>query len=57
MLAKDYYNIVQKEILNKLKLKIIVTLLRILENNSFIYYIQINIKKDKSNTIVVYKFI
>jgi hypothetical protein len=35
MLAKDYYNIIRKEIPNKLKPKTIMALLRMLEDNGF----------------------
>jgi hypothetical protein len=45
MSARDYYNTVRKERLNKLKLKIIVALLRILTDNEFIYRTRVNIKE------------
>ena len=55
--AKDYYNIIRKEISNKSKPKIIITFFKILENNDFIYRIRVNIEEDKSSTIIAYKLI
>ena len=55
--AKDYYNTVRKEISNKSKSKIIITLLRILEDNGFIYRTQVNIEENESGITIARKLI
>jgi hypothetical protein len=45
MSAKDYYNTVRKEIPDKSKSKTIIALLRMLEDNDFIYRTRVSIKK------------
>jgi len=57
MLAKNYYNIMRKEIFNKSKSKIIIAFLKILKDNNFIYHIRVNIKEDEFNIIITYKLI
>jgi hypothetical protein len=57
MLAKDYYNSVRKEIPDKSKPKTIITLLKMLRENSFIYRTRVNIKEDESNTFIDRKLV
>jgi hypothetical protein len=44
--------IIRKEIFNKSKLKTIVTLLKTLENNEFVYRTRVNIKDNKTNNTI-----
>jgi hypothetical protein len=53
--AKDYYNSVRKEIPDKSKPKIIITLLRMLDENGFIYRTRVSIEEDESGTVVTRK--
>jgi hypothetical protein len=57
MSAKDYYNSVRKKIFNKSKPKTIITLLRMLKENIFIYRTRVNIKKDESNIFIGRKLV
>ena len=57
VLAKDYYNIVRKEIPDKSKPKTIVALLRMLEDNGFIYRTRVNIEENESGITVARKLI
>jgi hypothetical protein len=51
MLARNYYNTVRKERLNKLKSKTIVALLKILKDNKFIYRTRVSINKNVAGII------
>jgi hypothetical protein len=51
MLARNYYNTVRKEKLDKLKSKTIVALLRMLKDNKFIYHTRVSIDKNAADTI------
>jgi ribosomal protein S8 len=48
---------VRKKIFNKSKSKIIIALLRMLEDNGFIYYIRVSIKDNKTEAIITRKLI
>jgi hypothetical protein len=54
---KDYYNTMRKKILNKSKSKTIVALLRMLEDNEFIYRTLVSVKEDKTNNIMSRKLL
>jgi len=53
--ARDYYNTVRKEKPDKSKPKTIVALLRMLEDNDFIYYTRVSV--EESNTSITRKLI
>jgi hypothetical protein len=57
MLAKDYYNSVRKEIPDKSKPKIIITLLRMLDENGFIYRTRVSVEEDESGTVITHKLV
>jgi hypothetical protein len=46
--ARDYYNTVRKERPDKLKSKIIVALLRMLEDNEFVYRTRVSVDKSEA---------
>jgi hypothetical protein len=46
MLARNYYNTMRKERLDKLKSKTIVTLLKMLKDNKFIYRTRVSVDKN-----------
>jgi hypothetical protein len=46
MLARNYYNTMRKERLDKLKSKNIVTLLKMLKDNKFIYRTRVSVDKN-----------
>jgi hypothetical protein len=46
LLRRDYYNFVRKQLPNKSKLETIVALLRMLEDNEFVYRIRFKVEKD-----------
>jgi hypothetical protein len=48
--ARDYYNIVRKEKPDKLKSKTIVALLKMLEDNEFIYRTRVSIDENAAGT-------
>jgi hypothetical protein len=50
VLARDYYNSIRKEMPDKLKPKTIVTLLRMLEENNFIYRTRVIIEESEVDT-------
>jgi ribosomal protein S8 len=49
MLARNYYNTVRKERLNKLKSKTIVALLRMLKENNFIYRTRVSVDENAAD--------
>jgi hypothetical protein len=52
VLAKDYYNTVRKEMPDKSRPKTIVALLRMLEDNGFIYRRRVSVEEDKSGALI-----
>jgi DNA-binding HxlR family transcriptional regulator len=57
MSAKDYYNTVRKEIPDKAKPKTIVALLRMLEDNGFVYRTRVSVKEDEYGTSIARKLV
>jgi hypothetical protein len=57
VLAKNYYNTVRKEISDKAKPKTIVALLRILEDNEFVYRTRVSVKENKYKISVARKLV
>jgi hypothetical protein len=51
VLARDYYNTVREERLNKLKSKTIAALLRMLKDNKFIYRTRVGVEKNAAGII------
>jgi hypothetical protein len=57
VLIKDYYNTVRKEIPDKSKPKTIVALLRMLEDNGFIYRTRFSVEDKETGTPISRKLV